>query len=917
MSGILATGPVRLVLLNAGKYEHADVELDRSLHLAGPNNIGKTTLVNTLQFLYIDDARAMHFADKTLDETRRYYFPGLHSYVLFECLCRDRRFRVVGLRGLGPAKAYAWERFVVDGPYALEDFADPQQRLREPEVVLARLALKGYRVLEPRELRAALIGDGLDNVPPLGLLPLRNRSDYERFRTLFGNLLRLAHLRQDDLKRLFVDAHAADFRQPEIRLAADFAQSYRTVQRQKREVDALTEIEADARLYLQRHQSLRDTCAALVGQWRQIDERTRSVRALQQTALTRIQEERSKHELAVAQTETELVALRGTRDAVMKRLGAIDAELAQRDRLAQLWGAVLPELETAARDNLAGLHDHLRQSLANVAGRSAAAIARERGERERERHLRIAEQAALAHNLAGWLKTRVSDADLDRLFRLLSPALLGLPRGSDGIDVRQADALAARLNALAEQLASGVYADAQVQVQLAALPAPDLARYADPQALAEAILALDRDLQRLAAEHRAALDSQRGAQELAELAAKLAACQARLVGHQHWQEVQTRLRPLAREHRDLDKQLIDIEQQSAKISERVGGLRNAIAAGERERAEHEREGRALEKALHALTPPAPEWPSPATPTADSADWRVLVESYVKQSGSAQTLSHLLDDARGRLARALPRLAVDEGFADALAQELDGLGEKRVALGEAWRGFIAGLTAAFDAQLADLDRLRVRIDALNRLLKQAQVSDLKELRLGLRELPESCGLIKQFVEQHKASAGADLFADRVAFARAEQRVGEFLEQRGTLELTELFQLEFEVTRANGVVTRYPHLDRIESNGTSITIKVLTLLTLLRGLMREREGYRMPFFLDEANALDRANLRAIVRLAESFGFTPVLASPDGSDAAARVYVPMRLPNGRVVLTGRHALTLERADASAQPSAAPAAD
>lgn len=190
---ILATGPVRVVLLNAGKYEHADVELDRSLHLAGPNNIGKTTLVHTLQFLYVDDARAMHFADKTLEETRRYYFPGLHSYVLFECLCRDRRFRVVGLRGLGPAKAHAWERFVIDGPYQAEDYVDPEsQRLREPEAVLARLALKGYRALEPRELRTALIGDGADGTPALGLLPLRNRSDYERFRTLFLHLLRLA-----------------------------------------------------------------------------------------------------------------------------------------------------------------------------------------------------------------------------------------------------------------------------------------------------------------------------------------------------------------------------------------------------------------------------------------------------------------------------------------------------------------------------------------------------------------------------------------------------------------------------------------------------------------------------------------------------------------------------------------------------
>ena len=915
---ILATGPVRLVLLNAGKYEHADVELDRSLHLAGPNNIGKTTLVNTLQFLYIDDARAMHFADKSLDETRRYYFPGLHSYVLFECLCRDRRFRVVGLRGLGPAKAYAWERFVVDGPYALDDYVDAQsQRLREPEEVLARLALKGYRALEPRELRAALIGDGIDNLPPLGLLPLRNRGDYDRFRTLFGNLLRLAHLRQDDLKHLFVDAHAADFRQPEIRLAADFAQPYRTVQRQKREVDALTEIETDARLYLQRAGALTAARASLVGQWRQLDACARSARIRQQQASARLAQERVEQDAALAQVEADLGDLQRRRDQALKRLGAIDAEQAQCEALRARWGEVLPELESAAHDNLAAQAQALRQSLTSVHGRSAAAIAREREERSRELALRRAEQSALAHNLAGWLKTRLPHARIDRLFRLLNPALLGLPRSAQGIELVDAELLANRLLALAARLDGEVYQDTSVRVALGALPAPDLSRYADPEALAEAIVGLDRDLERLTREHRTALDRQRGEQELAELTAKLKLCQERLAGQQQWQQAQAQLRPLERERRELTRQVDDIDLASARLGERGAATRAAIGAGERERSELEREGRALDRALHGLQPPEPDWPAATEMQAGEGDWRPLVERYLTQSAEASTLARLLDDARPRLSRALPKLALDDGFADALAQELDGLEEKRSALSAAWRGFIAGLTAAFDAQLADLDRLRVRIDALNRLLKQAHVSDLKELRLSLRELPESCGLIKHFVEQHKASAGADLFADRAAFARAEQRVGEFLEQRSTLELTELFQLEFEVTRANGVVTRYPHLDRIESNGTSITIKVLTLLTLLRGLMREREGYRLPFFLDEANALDRANLRAIVRLAESFGFAPVLASPDGSDAAARVYIPLRLPNGRVVLTARHALTLERADADADAGPAPIAD
>ena len=61
-------GPTRLVLLRAGKYDYGEVELINPLHLVGPNNIGKTSLIAVLQFLYIDDQRVMHFS-RELAET--------------------------------------------------------------------------------------------------------------------------------------------------------------------------------------------------------------------------------------------------------------------------------------------------------------------------------------------------------------------------------------------------------------------------------------------------------------------------------------------------------------------------------------------------------------------------------------------------------------------------------------------------------------------------------------------------------------------------------------------------------------------------------------------------------------------------------------------------------------------------------
>ena len=94
----MANSPQRLILIHSGRYDYAEVELRGSLQIVGPNNTGKTTLINTLQFLYLDDRRHMEFGSYTAEQTRDYYFPDQYSYVLFEVLGASGKC-VIGWRG--------------------------------------------------------------------------------------------------------------------------------------------------------------------------------------------------------------------------------------------------------------------------------------------------------------------------------------------------------------------------------------------------------------------------------------------------------------------------------------------------------------------------------------------------------------------------------------------------------------------------------------------------------------------------------------------------------------------------------------------------------------------------------------------------------------------------------------------------
>lgn len=160
MSDEVYCAPVRLIAFHSGKYEFADVRLDAPLHLMGANNIGKTSLIAMLQFLYLSDQRKMHFSHP-ISETRKYYFPDTYSYLLFECRTPDG-MAVVGVHGLGPARQYEFERFAYRGRYQTDDFLRDDRKIRDADQVKARIAGKGYVKLEPQHLRAALSGIGED-----------------------------------------------------------------------------------------------------------------------------------------------------------------------------------------------------------------------------------------------------------------------------------------------------------------------------------------------------------------------------------------------------------------------------------------------------------------------------------------------------------------------------------------------------------------------------------------------------------------------------------------------------------------------------------------------------------------------------------------------------------------------------------
>jgi DNA repair exonuclease SbcCD ATPase subunit len=79
----------RIIVINSELYAKAAIQIGQnsSIQMTAENNVGKSSFLNTLNFLYITDKDQMRFEDnRKLADSMKHYFDGtsLHSFIIFE-----------------------------------------------------------------------------------------------------------------------------------------------------------------------------------------------------------------------------------------------------------------------------------------------------------------------------------------------------------------------------------------------------------------------------------------------------------------------------------------------------------------------------------------------------------------------------------------------------------------------------------------------------------------------------------------------------------------------------------------------------------------------------------------------------------------------------------------------------------------
>ncbi|MGA2658315.1 MAG: hypothetical protein ABSH34_12480, partial [Verrucomicrobiota bacterium] len=366
----MPTGPQRLILIRSGLYEYAEVDLAGALQIVGPNNTGKTTLINTLQFLYLDDRRHMDFGSYTAEQTREFYFPNQYSYILFECLGATGQC-VVGWRGHSKASGGDPERFFYAGPFTAADFLDQRNQVREPREVNARLALKQFRVIKSAQEQKELLLPGMNGeARGLGIVALRDSDKYHHFRETLKNLLTLSVITQEQMRdRLLMLADVPPAR-PAFDARELFGDDYDRIRSRREKL-----------LKFKKHQGLveqlvnkfadRETARGeLIWRWTDLRTKCKAFEKAHEDTLANLREETASAGRKVEDLEQEQRDRQNDVAAFSVEKGKLEKPLEDLKALDKHFAAFSEDLERAALDNLTREIRALETKLASAEGES-------------------------------------------------------------------------------------------------------------------------------------------------------------------------------------------------------------------------------------------------------------------------------------------------------------------------------------------------------------------------------------------------------------------------------------------------------------------------------------------------------------------------------------------------------------------
>lgn len=856
----------RVIVLNSKVYGKAEVRLDDcdSLQLVGPNNIGKSTLIYALNFLFIIDGQKMSFSGnrKGDKETIHHYFPNHNqSFIVFEVF-KKSYYSIIVKRDSDSNLEY----YKFDSEYKEEFFVDTDKRLLKFEEVKEKIAAGGLTLeqfKDKREVFQFVYQRGKRNNAVVWLDDsVRSEGISNNFSRIYRYLINTKLITNKNLKEALI---VADNRENET---LNFSQ------KNKKDINDLKRVNNEIR-NLKSVKNEFDEFRELVSQYnakaRIISELFYGFEKNYKHTMPELQVQLHEKDKAIGRLNTEMnEELIPAKADLDRKIGGKEAEINSRTQLLHEKENEIKEIDAYEPLNI--LNEQLAnfdQQRKNIESRiTMAELQRLNSQQIENKIVRINDQIARIEmqvkNYSNLLINKISGSVENR--KLLNSIL------SEQVSSLPGDQVMKQIHKISQELS---IFDGKIDISKNIT----IKDFKNVDELKEELAALKEDKIQQESLLKVVQDLEASNAELAKIAEQIETIKNKIVRIKAKPALVKALDRLKGDVNDLmvEKEKYETEQkQIAKTIARKSNELRDLLDEKQKRQERINKLIEMKHEIDELGLVGEEFE-----TNESLDqlYNKIKLNWQDRITIKSNKDHLFEKLRDKL---------QSTFAD----EMDFIKyvEEEVALIEDKERSVQSLLESISTQFANpaytlLKRYEEFKEFLynkfNTKLSQTRISDIESLTI---ELIDNKRLVEEVrkISQIQQISGQLMFE----FDNSENLkvLDHYLESGQKIEFDDLFDITLHLSR-KGSTKQVDLSQQIESDGTDKMIRLVIVMNIINRLAVADHENRIALFIDEVATIDKQNRPELVRFCKEHYFIPIFAAPDAVPGFGKYYFIFR--------------------------------
>jgi hypothetical protein len=867
----------KIVLINTKVYQRAEIRLDDadSIQLVGPNNIGKSTLIYALNFLFIIDGNKMTFSGQRRGdkETLHHYFPTPNqSYILFE-IYKKAHYCILVKRDTDSNLEY----YRIDHAYQKEFFVDSDSRLLKFDEVKEYLLKNGigvYTYKDKREVFMDVYQTGRKNNSVVWL-DSRVKMDglSNNFSKIYRYLINTKLITNKNLKEALL---VADNREHE---ELNFSQKNKT------DIQNLTRINTEIRnvkAVKPEFEDFREAVSQHNARNRAISELYYAFCKQYDETIPELQNKQLKEEAELANIRTHVnEELHPRQEDIIRKLGKKDGEIDNKtfqlfekeNKLKEINSyEALPILgEILANNDKKRKELESRITLVEIQKLSTEQIEQKLIQLNQgiERHERQVANYSdlLIHNIADTAEQR------QLLNSILSEQITTLP----------ADRILKKIKKLGKRFS---LFDGEIDISEGIQLKPF-------KSLEELKVELEND--RLERQNNEVLlrvvkDKELAQNELEQIQREIESTKYKIAEQKTLPKLIEAIEKLRADLKELMNEKKDLEVQLDKLKKDIEAQQIRL---ENTRANRDRfvnrvtELQAFKVELEEL----------ALTSVEAESELTLDQLYIRIKRTVEEraiIKSRKDNLFQRLReKLLSNFANEEEFIKYYEEELSLIDDKERS--------IDGLLQSISTQFANpaytllkrFEEFREFVsNNFNNSLSKTRISDIESLRIELVENRRLMDEVKK-ISQIQEIKGQLMFE----FDQSDNLkvLNHYLDTGKKIKFEDLFDMTLHLTR-KGQSRPVDLSEQIESDGTDKMIRLVMVMNIINRLAIHDEENRITLFVDEVATIDKQNRPELVRFCKENHFIPIFAAPDAVPGFGKYYF-IYPSAGKIVINENH--------------------